>query len=95
MKTDKVLGADDVPVWDQMDDDFQRCWVEAFSTQVIKPLKGYVDDVEFDSSLDKTFDELNSKKTGPIPCYVCATNVVAANGKVCSECHGSFNLGAR
>lgn len=88
-KTDRLVDAEEMPDWDEMDDGLKLCFVEALSTQVVKPLQRYTQDVEFESSLDATFSDIQEGQPKAIPCYVCARNPVSQPGKVCSTCFRS------
>lgn len=94
MKTDGLIESDEVPDWNEAEEEQRLCFLDAVAAQVVKPVKDYVDAVEFESSLDDTFNAARPTPpqhyTGPAreyPCYICARNVVYEYGKICATCH--------
>lgn len=92
LKTDNVIQAEEMPDWDEMEDELQDRFVEAFSSQIVKPLRNYVEALEFDRSFDKAFEE--ARATLPIEerqfmCYICDARPVKRYGKICGVCFDS------
>ena len=95
MNTDQVEGVEEVPVWDENEDDVKDCFLEAVEYQITKPLQKYEDDREFESSLDEAFTDVRPTPPQYEPeekqraCYICARNPVRDAGGICSICRHS------
>ena len=85
LRTDRVVNSEEMPDWDDVEDEMKYCFIEALTHEVVKPLKVHLENIEFDSSLDDTFADL-AKEKRQIPCYVCGSNPVSEGGKVCPIC---------
>lgn len=103
LKTDGADGAEDMPDWDEVEEEQKETFIEAFRSQIAKHFKDYLEAVEFEHSLDDAFDA--AKPTPPMytdkhireaqtkgdvaACYICARSGVSQAGKVCSRCYFS------
>jgi hypothetical protein len=96
MKTDGVIEGDEMPDWDEMEDETLLCFKEAVDHTVSGPLRKFSADLDFETSLDEAFEE--ARPTPPqyqavqaqaVPCYICGRNPVPRNGKVCGNCRHS------
>lgn len=102
-KTDELEDFE-VPDWDELGDEERNLFVEACRSQVVKHIEAYVEEVQFESSLDDAFDaakptppmytDKHIRKTAETKgdvalCYICASAGVSQAGRVCSRCYFS------
>lgn len=80
MKSDKVAGGEDLPLWEDMDDEFKRCLTEAFSINVTREVEALFLPVV---APDPTPQDRPAKQ---VSCYICGRRPVYDAGTACLEC---------
>ena len=87
----KVDGADEWPVWADMEADTRIAFLKAVQTEAIDVIGLHYAEVE----LEQAFPPLDplptppmfpSKPKGPIPCYTCGMIQVDFAGDTCANC---------